>query len=108
MMSEARAKTLFIVMLDLPKDYEDAANRWFDGDHVPQRLSCAGFSSCERFQLTDIEPPGWSPQQRGCKYLNIYGVESPEVLDSEAYRLQGTSSRNSATASPLEAGNPRL
>ena len=107
-MSESQAKTLFIPMLDCPKDYEEAANRWFDGDHVPQRLSCAGFLGCERFQLTEIEPPGWSPQECWSKYLHIYEVESPEVLDSEAYRLQGGSSRILPTRSGIEGGNPRI
>ena len=99
-MSESQAKTLYMVMLDCPKDYEEATNRWIDGDHVPQRLSCAGFLCCERFQLTEVEPPGYSPRERWSKYLNVYEVESPEVFGSE-------SSTNLSTRSWLESGNPR-
>lgn len=106
-MSESQAKTLYIPMLDCPKDYEEATNRWIDGDHVPQRLSCAGFLCCERFQFTEVEPPGCSPKERSSKYLQIYEIESPEVLDSEAHRLQGGSSITLPTRSGIEGGNPR-
>ncbi|MCB1745336.1 MAG: hypothetical protein KDK91_33520 [Gammaproteobacteria bacterium] len=81
-------KTLFIPMQDYAADIEHETNRWFDRDHVPERLSCAGFLGCERFQLTDIEPPGWNSRMRWFKYLNVYTVEGPEVLSSEAYRHQ--------------------
>jgi hypothetical protein len=83
-------KTLFIPMQDYAADIEDETNRWFDRDHVPERLSCEGFLGCERFQLTDIQPAGWTSRLRWYKYLNMYSVQSPSVLNSEAYRLQTT------------------
>lgn len=85
-------KTLFIPMQDYAADVEDETNRWFDRDHVPERLSCEGFLGCERFQLTSIEPPGWNARIRWYKYLNVYHVDSPAVLNSQAYRLQTTRS----------------
>ena len=89
-MTTSAPKTLFIPMLDFAADIENEMNRWFDRDHVPERLSCEGFVDCERYQLTSIEPPGWNPQVRWYKYLNIYTVQSPAVLQSQAYRLQTT------------------
>lgn len=84
--------TLFIPMMEFAADIEDEMNRWFDRDHVPERLSCAGFLSCDRFALTSIEPPGWNPRLRWYKYLNAYTIENPAVLNCEAYRLQTTRS----------------
>ena len=88
------AKTLFIPMMDFPAETEHESNRWFDRDHVPDRLSCDGFLGCERFQLTTIEPPGWSPAELWTRYLNVYSVRAPEVLSSEAYRLNAEGTMN--------------
>jgi hypothetical protein len=88
-------KILFIPMQDYPKDIEDETNQWFDTDHVPLRLSCAGFLGCERYQLSSVEPAGWSPATLWTKYLNVYYVESPAVLATEAYRQNAAHSSNS-------------
>lgn len=84
----AEPKFLFIPMIDMPAALEDESNRWYDNDHIPERLSCEGFLSCERFQQTTHEPAGWTPDQRWTKYLNVYTVASLEALASEAYNLQ--------------------
>jgi hypothetical protein len=84
----AEDKYLFIPMIDMPAALEDESNRWYDNDHVPERLSCEGFLSCERFQATPHEPAGWLPEQRWTKYLNVYTVQSLDALRSEGYNLQ--------------------
>jgi hypothetical protein len=86
--TEVEAKTLLMPMMDFPSEFEDESNRWLDGDHVPERLSCDGVLSCQRFQLTDIEPIGWTPDLHWMKYLTIFTIESLEVLTSPAYELQ--------------------
>src|SRR4051812_11642709 len=72
-------------------DFVDATraetNRWFDLDHVPQRLTCPGFLRAERYQLVGGVVPGPS-EVSPLRYLNVYYVTGPEVLESEPYRRQ--------------------
>ncbi len=86
----AQPKSIFIVGLEFPREVDEQSNRWFDYDHVPERLSCAGFLGCERYSLTGVEPIGWRPVQRWTSYINVYAVESPNVLETDAYRRQRT------------------
>jgi hypothetical protein len=81
-------KTLFIPMFgDFDAASRDATNRWFDLDHVPQRLTCPGFFRAERYERVEdaTAGPGNTPAPR---YLNVYYIENPQVLESEAYRRQ--------------------
>jgi hypothetical protein len=81
-------RTLFIPMFG---DFSDATrietNRWFDLDHVPQRLTCPGFLRAERYELVDGVVPGPSVEAP-LRYLNVYYIEDPSVLTSDAYRRQ--------------------
>lgn len=104
---------LLLPMFDTPSEFEDETNRWFDYDHVPERLSCPGILSCERFVLQDIEPFGWNPAYRWTKYVNFYDLESTEVLTSPAYRAQrdmykgrGSAWRQECEARTATAGRP--
>jgi hypothetical protein len=67
---------LLLVMMEVDPEYEAEFNRWYDEEHVPERLSCPGFLTARRFRAVDGEP----------RYLAFYELESPEVLDSEAYQ----------------------
>lgn len=74
-LSTSRGSGLLLVMIDVDPDHEDDFNRWYDEEHVPERLACEGFLSARRFVAVEGEP----------KYLAIYELESPEVLQGEAY-----------------------
>ncbi len=81
-------KTLFIPMFgDFEAASRDATNRWFDLDHVPQRLTCPGFLRAERYELLDQADAGPATVQ-ALRYLNVYYIQDPRVLESEAYRRQ--------------------
>ncbi|MGH2470006.1 MAG: hypothetical protein ACRDGF_08020, partial [Chloroflexota bacterium] len=67
----------------------DASNRYFDLDHVPQRLSCPGFLAAERYELAPARLPGAANQP--FRYLNFYYLAAPEVLASAAYARQFSS-----------------
>jgi hypothetical protein len=80
-------QTLFIPMFgDFAEETRAETNRWFDLDHVPQRLTCPGFLRAERYQLA--APSGATSEVPPLRYLNVYYIESAEVLTSEAYRRQ--------------------
>jgi hypothetical protein len=70
-------KTLYMPCLDFHAEVEDQANRWFDKDHIPERLHCVGWQSCERFQRTPITPFGFAPRETWTKYINMFVVEGP-------------------------------
>jgi len=77
-------KSLFIFMHDQPAGLDEDGNRFYDFDHIPDRLSCAGWRAAERFALTDIEPAGWNPAQRWTKYLYLHHLDSLDALTSPA------------------------
>lgn len=67
---------LLLVMMDVDPEHEEDFNRWYDEEHVAERLSVPGFVSARRFRAVEGGP----------KYLALYELEAPEVLDSDAYR----------------------
>ncbi len=75
-------KGLLLVMIEVEPEHEADFNRWYNEEHVPERLSVPGFLNARRFVAIEGAP----------KYLALYDLESPEVLDSEAYKklLAGT------------------
>jgi hypothetical protein len=73
---EDRGTGLLLVMMDIDPAHEDDFNRWYDEEHVPERLSCPGFLSGRRFVSVEGDP----------KYLAIYELTDPDVLESDEYR----------------------
>jgi hypothetical protein len=51
-------------------------NRWYDREHLEERVAIPGFLEARRYVAHDGNP----------KYLSLYSTESFEVLDSPAYR----------------------
>ena len=47
---------LLLVMIDIDPKYEGEFNRWYDEEHFPERLQCAGFISARRYVATEGEP----------------------------------------------------
>lgn len=73
---DGRGTGLLLVMIDVDPEHEDDFNRWYDGEHLPERLQCPGFLSGRRYLAVDGAP----------KYLAIYELEDPAVLDTEAHQ----------------------
>ena len=59
----------------MPSD-EAEFNRWYDREHLEERVAIAGFLEARRYVAHDGAP----------KYLSLYSTETFEVLDSPAYR----------------------
>jgi hypothetical protein len=72
---EEKRKGLLLVMNEVAPEMEGEFNRWYDEEHISERLTCPGFISARRFQALEGEP----------KYLALYELESPDVLQSEHY-----------------------
>ncbi len=71
-----RGNGLLLVMMDIDPEHEEDFNRWYAQEHVPERLAIPGFISARRFRAVEGAP----------KYLALYEIESPAVLDSDSYR----------------------
>jgi hypothetical protein len=75
-MPEATRRGLLLVMIEVDPAHEEEFNRWYNEEHFPERKACPGFLSARRFLAVEGEP----------KYLALYELESPEVLQSAAYQ----------------------
>jgi hypothetical protein len=66
---------LLVVTVDIDPDHEKEVNDWYWNEHFPERLKCEGFQWGGRFRAIEGEP----------KYIAVYVLDSPEVLQSDAY-----------------------
>jgi len=74
-------------MMDIDPEHEEDFNRWYDEEHVPERKAIPGFLTARRYKSVEGGP----------KYLAIYEMDNPEVLDSEAYRYVSEEGRSEWT-----------
>jgi hypothetical protein len=69
-------KGLLLVMMEPPAHLEGEFNDWYDTEHFPQRCALPGFETGTRWVCLD----GWP------RWLALYDLTSPAVLESPAYR----------------------
>jgi hypothetical protein len=67
---------LLLVMADIDPASERDFNQWYEHEHLTERMAIPGFLRARRFLAVEGSP----------KYLALYDLESPEVLNSAAYR----------------------
>ncbi len=67
---------LLLIMMEIDPEHEEDFNRWYAQEHIAERLGIPGVLSARRFKVTEGSP----------KYLALYELESPDVIDSEAYK----------------------
>jgi len=76
-------KGFLLVLMQPPPAFEDEFNAWYDTEHIPERCAVPGFETGLRFVCLDGAP----------KYLAMYDLARPEVLDSPEYgRVAGGNS----------------
>src|SRR5437016_3763437 len=75
-MAAKKGTGLLMVWADVPADKEGEFNRWYNEEHLAERLAIPGFLSGARYEAV----------KGGPKHLAVYELESPAVLESEAYR----------------------
>ena len=68
-------KGFLIVTMDPPLTFEEEFNAWYDTEHLPQRMAVPGFETGRRYVSIRGAP----------RYLAIYDMTSPAVLESEVY-----------------------
>jgi len=75
-MAKKKGTGLLMVWADVPADKEEEFNRWYNEEHLAERLAVPGFLSAARYEAVKGTP----------KHLAYYELESPAVLESEAYK----------------------
>jgi len=75
-MTQATPVGLLLATMEPPASLEEEFQDWYDTEHFPERQSCEGFLTANRFVCVDGFP----------RYLAMYDLADVEVLRGEAYR----------------------
>jgi hypothetical protein len=67
---------LLLFMTDIDPALEDDFHRWYEEEHLTERMAIPGFLTARRFRAIEGAP----------KYLALYDLQSPDVLQSAPYR----------------------
>jgi hypothetical protein len=67
---------MLLTSMNIDAADEAEFNRWYDREHLEERVAIQGFLEARRYIAHDGNP----------KYLSLYSTETFEVLDSPAYR----------------------
>ncbi len=70
-------KGMLLTSMDIDPSDEAEFNRWYDREHLEERVAIDGFVEARRYVAHAGHP----------KYLSLYSTASFEVLDSPAYRV---------------------
>ena len=69
-------KGMLLTSMDIDPSDEVEFNRWYDREHLEERVAIEGFLEARRYIAHQGAP----------KYLSLYSTETFEVLDSATYR----------------------
>lgn len=69
-------KGMLLTSMNIDPSDEAEFNRWYDREHLDERVAIPGFLEARRYVAHEGSP----------KYLSLYSTETFEVLDSPAYR----------------------
>src|SRR3954451_24929499 len=70
---------LYYVQIDIPEQYDAELNRIYDTEHVPMLSKVPGVNRITRYRLEQ------SNDSRMQKYLAIYEIDSPAVVESKEW-----------------------
>jgi hypothetical protein len=71
-------KGMLLTAMDIDPEHEEDFNRWYDREHLEERVAIDGFLEARRYLAHQASP----------KYLFLYSTAAIEVLDSPAYRAR--------------------
>jgi hypothetical protein len=71
-------KGMLLTSMDIDPEDEEDFNRWYDREHLEERVAIDGFLEARRYLAHQGSP----------KYLFLYSTTTLEVLDSPAYRAR--------------------
>lgn len=71
-------KGMLLTSMDIDTAHEADFNRWYDREHLEERVAIDGFLEARRYVAHAARP----------KYLSLYSTATLDVLDSPAYRAR--------------------
>lgn len=71
-----KGRGLLMVFVDVPENVEDEFNRWYDEEHIAERLAIPGVLDAARYRAV----------RGGPKYLACYELDGPEAYVSDAWQ----------------------
>jgi hypothetical protein len=71
-------KGMLLTSMDIDLEHEEDFNRWYDREHLEERVAIEGFIEARRYVAEDGAP----------KYLFLYSTETTDVLNSPAYKAR--------------------
>ncbi len=80
-MAAKKGDGLLMVYSDVPAELEEEYNRWYNEEHIPERLSIPGVLNAARYEAVAGGP----------KYLACYELDSPDAWHSNAWQKWLTS-----------------
>ena len=83
----SKGSGLLLVAADIDPENEVDFNRWYDEEHIAERLSCPGFVRARRYKALEGAP----------KYLALYDLTSPDALETDLYKHMVGDGRNEWT-----------
>ena len=75
---------LLLVSMVVAPDVEADFNAWYDTEHLPALGSVPGVLAARRFKSSETEP-------KGRRYVALYHMTSPEVMQTPAWKAAATS-----------------
>ena len=82
--TQSIGRTILVVMMDVDPEHDEEFNRWYNDEHLPERLEIPGYVSARRFKLEE--------GQGVLKYLCIWELEDASPLQSREYQAQNARS----------------
>ncbi|MFC7517884.1 hypothetical protein ACFQUU_23015 [Herbaspirillum sp. GCM10030257] len=76
-MNADKERGLLCIWTDVDREHELDFNRWYDREHMQERVAIPGFQSARRFAAVSACPR---------PYLALYYTDSLDTFQSEAYR----------------------
>jgi hypothetical protein len=67
---------MLLTSMDVDAEHDLDFNRWYDREHIAERVAIPGFVEARRYVAEHGSP----------KYLSLYSTKTFDVLDSDAYR----------------------
>ena len=75
-MKQLKGTALLMVWANVPIEMEDDYNRWYNEEHIEERLSCPGFLSAGRYEAVSSGP----------KHLAVYELDNIGALQTKEYQ----------------------
>jgi len=78
------AHGLYLVRMDIAHDHEATFNAVYDTEHLPNLRAVAGVRRASRYRQPSPTEP---------RYLAVYELDSPAVIQSPAFKTAGEAGR---------------